>query len=62
MPNSNSSDPSVSLTKDSRNRYVVQDIKNTAKKQADINLVNKSEKGSDDAYHTLDFVKVNIKK
>jgi hypothetical protein len=61
MPDSKSPDPSVSVTKDSRNRYVVQDIKNSGKKQADISLINKSEKGSDDSYHTLDFVKVKIK-
>jgi hypothetical protein len=61
MPDSKSTDPSVSVTKDSRNRYVVQDIKNSDKKQADIALINQSDKGSDDSYHTLDFVKVKIK-
>jgi hypothetical protein len=61
MPDSKSSDPSVSVTKDSRNRYVVQDIQNSDKKQADIALINKTDKGGDETFHTLDFVKVKIK-
>jgi hypothetical protein len=61
MPDSKNSDPSVSVTKDSRNRYVVQDIQNSDKKQADIALINKSDKDSDETFHTLDFVKVKIK-
>jgi hypothetical protein len=59
MPDSKSTDPSVSVTKDSRNRYVVQDIKNSGNKQADIALQNKSDKDGD--WHVLDFVKVKIK-
>jgi hypothetical protein len=64
MPDS--SDSSVSLAKGSHGRYVVQDMQNCDKKQAEIKLVIKPETGKNqeeqEDWYTPDFIKIEIKK
>jgi single-stranded DNA-binding protein len=61
MPENNNSEPTGSITKDSRNRYVVQDIKDSDSKAVNIQLMFKEDSSKSeekDKWKALDFIKV----
>jgi hypothetical protein len=61
MPKENNSSSSVSVTKGSKDRYIVQDMKNFEETQSDIKLMIKPDKQSEESWYSPDFIKIKFK-